>query len=101
MMSLPLYCVFSLFNTCLKFPNSFFRFPLKILKFRNNIAKIAISLRNPGLKNRQNFAIILRKFTIELRNIPVKKKLLEFHYNIAKISQYYRRCYIRDNIAKS
>jgi hypothetical protein len=41
MMSLPLYCVFSLFNTCLEFPNIFFRFPLKILKFRNNIAKIA------------------------------------------------------------
>ncbi len=33
--------------------------------------------------------------------ISLLKKILEFRYSIAKISQYYRRCYIRDNIAKS
>jgi hypothetical protein len=47
MMSLPLYCVFSLFNTCLEVPNIFlwFRF--------------------------ENFAIILLKITIELLNISL------------------------------
>jgi hypothetical protein len=32
MMSLPLYFVFSLFNTCLEFPNIFFQISVKNLK---------------------------------------------------------------------
>jgi hypothetical protein len=49
-----------------------------------SIAKIAISLRNPGKKNRQNFAIVLRKFC----NIIVDAIFAIILRNIGKIWRF-------------